>query len=276
MGDAEDAPGERLVAAVRDDVGARLALAAEFYARRRGIRTYGRAQLAFMRWQARRGVLEPAGSPWWRAVNEGLLRHAFEAAALLDAGRSADAGRPAVAPWVRFLERPSPSRWYRAHNGSIVAGYFEHRELAAGEHEVERFFMDVALLRVFFAHALVAAPRTALGRFWPAATVLGDPRRRGTGWFLSLRNILPDWYPLDDLTIDEVLRGENRFGRHVDYGVIVPRLDRLYAFAAAELGDPRIVGLLRGGGPCYAWPADRDEVWRPVGWTVRLVGRITG
>ncbi|WP_053207198.1 hypothetical protein [Jiangella muralis] len=244
MGEPEETSGERLVAAVRDDVDARLALAAEFYARRPGIRAYGRAQLAFMRWQARRGVLETSGSPWWRAVNEGLLRDGWVAAALLDAGRPDDGCRPAVAQWMRFLARPSPRQWYRAHNSSIVAGYFEHRGLTAGEHEVERFFMDVALVRVFFAHGLVAAPRTALGRLWPAAAVLGDPRRRGTGWFLSLRNILPEWYPLDGLVIDEVLQDENWFGRLVDYGLIVPRIGRLYAFAATELGDPRITGLV--------------------------------
>lgn len=266
----------RRVAAVRDDVGARLALATAFYERRPAIRAYGRAQLAFMRWQARRGVLDPAGSAWWRAVNEGLLHDGWEAAAILENRQQPpDDCRPAVVQWLRFLTNPSPRRWYRAHNSSIVAGYFEHRALVDGEHEVERFFMDVALLRVFFAHGLVAAPRTALGPLWPAAAVLGDPRRRGTGWFLSLRNILPEWYPLDDLTIDEVLRAENWFGRHVDYGVIVPRLERLYAFAAAELRDPRISGLVRDGAPTYAWPAGRDHVWEPVGTTVRLVGLLT-
>ena len=40
---------------------------------------YRRAAVAFMRWQLRRGVLEPLassrpGSPWWRALNEGLIR----------------------------------------------------------------------------------------------------------------------------------------------------------------------------------------------------------
>ena len=36
--------------------------------------------------------------------------------------------------------------------------------------------MNVALLRVFYAHALGAAPRLALGRFAPLGHVLGDPR----------------------------------------------------------------------------------------------------
>ena len=40
---------------------------------------FRRGALSFMRWQLRRGVLAPLngappGSPWWRAVNERLLR----------------------------------------------------------------------------------------------------------------------------------------------------------------------------------------------------------
>src|SRR5260370_8161855 len=70
-----------MVAAVRDDPARRLELAARFYDRRIGrvsIRAYRRAEMAFMRWQVRRGVLaapsaDRPGSPWWRAVNEDLL-----------------------------------------------------------------------------------------------------------------------------------------------------------------------------------------------------------
>jgi len=43
--------------------------------------------LSFMQWQLRRGVLAPLsatrpGSPWWRAVNERILRDGCEAVAL--------------------------------------------------------------------------------------------------------------------------------------------------------------------------------------------------
>ena len=87
-----------LVAAVRDDPARRLGLASRFYNDRPGrvsIRAYRRAELAFMRWQVGRGVLAPPdgeqpGSEWWRSVNEGLLRDAWEADRLLT-------GRPASA-----------------------------------------------------------------------------------------------------------------------------------------------------------------------------------
>ena len=163
-----------MVAAVRDDPARRLELAGRFYDRRAGrpgIRSYRRAEMAFMRWQISRGVLaapdaEQPGSPWWRAVNEGLLRDACQAD-LLAGGRPGTASRPSVECWIRFLRQPSAQAWYRAHNASIVAGYLAHRDLSERELPLERFFMDVALIRVLYAHSLLTAPRVALGRFAP-------------------------------------------------------------------------------------------------------------
>lgn len=257
-----------LVAAVRDDPAQRLALAARFYDARQGrapIRAYRRAELAFMRWQVSRGVLAPPGaprpgSPWWRSVNEGLLRDAWEADRLL-AGRPGPPSRPPVGHWAGFLRQPSGAAWYRAHNASIVAGYLEHRHLCAAELPVERFFMDVALLRVLYAHALVASPRLALGRLHPVGRLLGDPRWRGADVFLSLQRILPDRYPLDGYGIGHLLDLENYAGRVIDYGVIVPRLPAVYAFAAADLGEPRLHNLIQDGFPVYAWDYQDRGAW---------------
>ncbi|MEJ2864933.1 hypothetical protein [Actinomycetospora flava] len=75
---------------VRDDPEARLALMHGLY---RGddstFLPYRRGAVAFTRWQVRRGLLRPpggpeGGSPWWRAVNERLLRDGWEARALDD------------------------------------------------------------------------------------------------------------------------------------------------------------------------------------------------
>ena len=257
-----------MVAAVRDDPARRLELAARFYDRRAGrpsIRSYRRAELAFMRWQIRRGVLAAPsagrpGSPWWRAVNEGLLRDAWQAQ-LLESGQPGTASRPSVACWVRFLRRPSAKAWYRAHNASIVAGYLAHRDLSGQEHLVERFFMDVALIRVLYAHSLLTAPRLALGRLAPVGRLLADPRWRGADVFLSLHNILPNRYPLDGITMQQILDAENYLGRLIDYGVILPRAHALYAHAASELNEPRLLEMLRDGRPVYAWPYDAGHVW---------------
>jgi hypothetical protein len=257
-----------MVAAVRDDPARRLELASRFYDDRPGgasIRAYRRAELAFMRWQVHRGVLAPPesarpGSAWWRSINESLLRDACEADRLA-AGRPGEVSRSAVARWTDFLGAPSARTWYRAHNASIVAAYLEHRHLCEPEAPVERFFMDVAMARLVCVHALVIRPRLALGRLAPAGRLIGDPRWRGADLFLSLHNILPDRYPLTEFAIDEILALENYAGRIVDYGVILPKTQALYEFAASDLDEPRLLELVRDGFPVYAWPYEDRSAW---------------
>ena len=178
------ASAEAQVAAVRDDPAARVALMARLFRGPTGSAPrhlpFRRAALSFMRWQAQRGVLNaldasPPGSVWWRAMNERLLRDGCEAVALLG-GAAGEPSSQAVQLWLEFSARPTGRNWYRAHNASIVGGYLEHRELAEAENAPERFFMNVALVRVLYAHALVGAPRLALGRLAPLGRVLGDPR----------------------------------------------------------------------------------------------------
>ncbi|PYT99075.1 MAG: hypothetical protein DMG38_12925 [Acidobacteria bacterium] len=50
--------------------------------------------------------------------------------------------------------------------------------------------MNVALARVLYAHALIAVPRLALGRFAPLARLLADPRLGMAGAFLSPHRVL--------------------------------------------------------------------------------------
>src|ERR1700741_5293037 len=142
---------------------------------------YRRAAMSFMRWQLRRGVLQPPsakepGSPWWRAVNERIIRDGCEAVA-----RSGHLPGPTssrtVDAWLSFAERPSARAWYRGHNGSGGAAYLDHCEMAEAENEPERFFMNVVLCRVLFTHALGAAPRLLLRWGRPPAPLLGEARR---------------------------------------------------------------------------------------------------
>jgi hypothetical protein len=220
-----------------------------------------------MHWQAERGVLRaidgnPPGSRWWRAVNERLLLDGCEAMAR-SGGLRGQPSSPAIGLWMAFIASPTPQTWYRAHNATIVSAYLENRDLAELETAAERFFLNVALLRVLYAHALVAAPRLSLGRLAALGPLLGDPRLRMAGVFLSLRPVLPDEYPLED-PIESYLPLENRLGRAFDYGVIVPRLQALYAWSARELGLPRLLELIRCGSPIYAWSYTDRHVWRQV------------
>ena len=159
------------VARVRDDPRARLALLCRLYlvpaAVDRGYLPFRRAASAFMEWQLRRGLLNPEsgptpGSPWWRVVNEALLRDTCEASALAF-GRAGDPRTAGAAATLDFIRHPTARSWYRAHNLTVASAYLANEDLARGEGRVERFFINLVLVRVLYAHALVANPRLALG-----------------------------------------------------------------------------------------------------------------
>ncbi len=227
---------------------------------------FQRAAMSFMQWQLRRGLLQPQssdhpGSPWWRAVNERILRDGCEAVAL-SGDFTGPTSSQTVDFWMSFADYPTARSWYRAHNGSVVAAYLEHREEAAAENEAERFFMNVVLCRVLFSHALVAAPRISLGWLRPLAPFLGDPRLGMTGIFLQLSRVLPDQYPLDE-GVRSYLDAEHGFGRLLDYGVIIPRVQQLYEWSSHELAAPGLLDCIRDGALTYAWPFEDRDVWRP-------------
>ena|SRR5271167_2026005 len=259
------------VAEVRDDPCARLALMRSLYEapsnEDRGHLPFRQAASAFMRWQLRRGLLNPAdsadpGSPWWRAMNERLLADGFEARALVF-GHSGSPSSPAVAASVEFIRHPAARTWYRAHNMSVVSAYLEREDLASRESRVERFFINLVLICVLYAHALVAAPRLALGWLAPVARPLGDPRLEMTGIFLSLSRVLPDRYPLGD-DVTPYVEAEHGLAHLLDVGVIQPRLGRLYEWSARELDIPDLRRLLYSETPCYAWPPTDGQPWNPT------------
>jgi hypothetical protein len=256
------------VESVRDDPTARLTLLRRLYDVPRGVDRgylpYRRAASAFMSWQLRRGLLNPPGdarpgSPWWRALNEQLLRDTAEARAFAF-GYSGEPSGPGVTAHLDFIRRPTARNWYRAHNVSIVGGYLANEDLAVTERRVERFFINVVLVRVLFAHALVAAPRLAVGWLAPLARPVGDPRIGMTGIFMSLSRVLPDHYPLGD-DVDTYIAAEHGFGHLLDIGIIQPRFGQLYDWSSVELALPGLRTLLDGETPMYAWDAADAEIW---------------
>ena len=66
-----------------------------------------------------------------------------------------------------------------------------------------------------------------------------DPWLGMAGAFLSLSRVLPDRYPLED-SIESYLAAEHNIGQVLDYGIIVPRLQRLFEWSAEELGEPAL------------------------------------
>jgi hypothetical protein len=260
------------VARVRDDPQGRLALLRRLYELPagvdRGYLPFRRAASAFIEWQLRRGLLNAesdpvAGSPWWRALNESLLRDTSEARALA-IGRDGVPRTAGVAATLDFIREPTARAWYRAHNVTIASAYLANEDLARREGSVERFFINLVLVRVLYAHALVAVPRLALGWLAPVGRLVGDPRVGMTGIFLSLSRVLPDRYPLDD-DLSRYVSAEHRLGHLLDVGMIVPRLGQLYDWSAGELALPGLNALLvhPGPTPAYAWDPREADVWHP-------------
>ena len=149
---------------------------------------------------------------------------------------------PLMAAQTGFL-RPRCSLRSRGRRSAYLA----NEELASKEGRVERFFINLVLMRVLYAHALVAAPRLALGWLAPCGRAIGDPRVGMTGIFLSLSRVLPDSYPLEG-DLDTYVDAEHSLGHLLDVGIIVPRLDQLYDWSATELGLPALNVTGRGRG----------------------------
>jgi hypothetical protein len=78
--------------------------------------------------------------------------------------------------------------------------------------------------------------------------------------------------------VETYIAEEQRLGRLLDYAVILPRMQRVYEWSAEELGEPRLLGLVRDGSPIYAWPFEERHVWRPphmpvTGWMLARATR---
>jgi len=100
----------------------------------RGYLAYRRAASAFMRWQLRRGLLNPdshaePSSRSWRLLNESLLLDTSEASALAF-GLPGEPRTLGAAATLEFIREPSARSWYRAHNLTIATAYLAHEDLA--------------------------------------------------------------------------------------------------------------------------------------------------
>ena len=277
------------VEAVIDDPEGRLALRRDFYERygyayTRARGGYGNSELAFLAWEAARGVLNPVagekpGSAWWRDVNAALLLDA-ETARVLEEERLGGVGLPRpVQVWLTYIRRPSSQTWYRAHNTSIVAGYFAHADKARAECAYEQAFINEVLVRLLYAQAMVEGARYAFGLL---GRLLSKPRLPSVAMITELPDFYPTQYPLSgvatlqdnyrvrilnamqDLAQDRsVLEGIEDVGGAVldiaehtlevvfDDRIIAPHLQRLFSQAAVWLGEPRLHTILVDGLPKY-------------------------
>jgi hypothetical protein len=199
---------------------------------------YGRSELDFLRWEIRRGVLNPldgkrgpTGSRWWREVNLSFLYDGELAALGHDAGLGPDGAEVPVAFWLEYIRSPGEQSWYRAHNASIVAAYDRHRAAALSEERPEQIFLNVVLYRLLYAQGMVEGVEFgALGRF------LGNPRLPSVEVLVHLPDFYPDDYPLSRADVRHVMHKghslEEAAALCLDDILIHPHLARLYREAA--------------------------------------------
>jgi uncharacterized protein len=247
------------VAAVIDDPGGRLALASDFYSSApQACRSFGRAQQAFMGWEISRGVLNPLdatqpGSPWWRAVNERLLRDQVESSQPGD--DTAQEGSLGVRRWRAFLTDPTPINWYAAHNTSIASGYLEHAMLATEEPTSEQWFINLVLARVLFAQATINPGQLSGRLVAELGSVLSQPAGPGITGAVRLHDFYPATYPIHHshawwAAVD--LGGW--LERIVDERFVLPHAAALFQFAASTLGLNDLARLAINNVPSYPWP----------------------
>ena len=216
---------------------------------------YGTSELAFMRWEIRRGVLNPVGgkhtgSPWWRAVNSQFLYLSELAGLIAEAGLGSLVDDIDVRYWLDYLANPCGTTWYRAHNGCIVRAYLDQRELARAELPAEQLFMNEVLYRLLFAEAMEMGVEAG----W-LGTMAADPKLFAVDFITHLETIYPDHYqltPQDTIDVRHLGTGlEADLGRFLDETLILQHVDSLYTLVANEIDQPSLPELIKNGIPIY-------------------------
>jgi len=106
-------------------------------------------------------------------------------------------------------------------------------------------------------------------------------RPTGGNWYRAHNaSIVAGYLEHERLAHSEVewyIADEQRLGRLLDYGVIVPRLQGLYEWSAQEIDEPCLLELVRDGNPIYAWPFEERHVWRAphMPFAARVLERVT-
>ncbi len=217
---------------------------------------YGASELAFMRWEIDRGVLDPvggsgpSGSPWWRAVNSRFLYLSELAGLVAQAGLGSSVDDVDVRYWLEYFADPRGPTWYRAHNACIVRAYLDESALAEAESPDEQLLMNEVLYRLLFAEAMEMGDEAG----W-LGEIAADPELFAVDLITHLHTLYPDHYPLTEQDVIDVRHLgtglEADFGRFLDETLILQHVDRLYALIADTVDAPLLPHLIKDGVPIY-------------------------
>lgn len=216
---------------------------------------YGDAEIAFLGWEERCVLrppdARPPGSAWWSNVNLWFIYLSELGAKAYEVAFPKDKLPSPAQFWMRFIEKPNPQSWYKAHNSSIINGYIKYPGLAEKETIPEKIFINIVLYRLLYAQSMVE------GRFlFPKlGKILGDPRGNSVEFITHLDAYYPDSYPMSTKDINEVLGKVHSLGelsvKFLDDVLIEPELTHLYQRASEWNNNPELNTLIKHHKPAY-------------------------
>ncbi len=251
---------KKIVLSVSDNPQGRYQLRYDFYQKYgdpiiKGKEGLGNSELAFIKWEIRRGTLNPindttSGSSWWREVNSHFLYLATLAQLIKESGDIFDDLPVPVNFWLNYIDAPDECSWYRAHNSSIISGYQIADPLAFKENIYEQYFMNIVLYRLLYAQSMVEGVS-----FGVLGEIFANPRGAAVSIITDIEAFYPSHYPLSKEDIKYVMHHAHNFIGMIenifDKILIVPHLDKLYKEAAKWNSSPIVIKYEKHNKPIY-------------------------
>lgn len=217
----------------------------------------GRSELDFMKWEIRRGVLNPLdhpkikGSRWWRDVNLEFIIISQTAADIHEGMLHDYPIDNEIQMWLDYFKQRTGKAWYRAHNATIIKAYFKCREQAHEESKYEQVFMNEVLYRLLFAQAMEEDDS-----IFKELGVLGsNPMTPAVDIMVKIPSFYPESYPLTHEEIKFIMhKGHGIQGiieKAFDEYLILEHIESLYKLASKWVNIPALVRLLKSKKPIY-------------------------
>lgn len=216
---------------------------------------FGDAEIAFLKWE-KRSVLRPPhvtppGSEWWSSVNLWFIYLSELGGKAFEIGYPKNLLPAPSKAWVDFIEEPSASSWYKAHNASIIEGYLKYPHLAQKEPLPEKVFINMVLYRLLYAQSMVEGDFL----FSKLGKILGDPRGGTVKFITGLDAFYPKHYPLTWEEIKKVMGHTHNIEelgvQFMDDVLIEPELTHLYKQASEWNNQPALNNLIKNHRPSY-------------------------
>ena len=259
---------KKFIATIKHNPTARLKSRENFYkkygASDRGEFGFGNSEIAFMKWENDRVIRSPdantQGSEWWNAVNLWFI-YLSELGVKAKEANIPKSALPIPAQfWIDFIENPSDSTWYRAHNSSIIDGYLKYPLLAKKENESEQVLINIVLYRLLFAQAMVEGKDFAFGRL---GKIFANPRGTAVNLITQFEYFYPTNYPMSAEDKRHLLGQSHDLGvfgmKFLDDVIIEPEFAQLYQEASEWNQQPQLLKLLVENKPAYPDGAPKSE-----------------